>query len=216
MTVLITGANRGIGRGLFDVYAARGERVIGTCRGDPPADGEWLQLDVTEPGGLARVAQDLDGTALDVLVCNAGVFLDRGDRVGDYDAAVWAETLAVNVTGVFLTVQALLPALKRSERPRIAILSSQLGSSARAGGRGYAYRASKAAAVNIALNLAAELAPRIAVAAYHPGVVRTDMGGAQADLSVEEAAAGLAQRFDELGPETTGRFLTWDGRAHPV
>ncbi len=216
MTVLITGANRGIGRALFNLYAARGERVIGTCRGDPPAEGEWLQLDVADPDGLDYLAEELGDTALNLLVCNAGVFLDRGDRLGDYDVAVWAETLAVNVTGTFMTVQALLPSLKRSEWPRVAIIASQLGSSARAAGGDYAYRASKAAAVNIATNLAAELAPRVAVAAYHPGWVRTDMGGGSAELSVEQSAAGLADRFDELGPETTGRFLTWDGRLHPV
>lgn len=216
MTVLITGAGRGVGRALFDLYAERGERVIGTCRGDPPTGGEWLQLDVTDPEGFQQLAEDIGTTAVDLLICNAGVYLDRGDRSGDYDAAIWSETLAVNVTGLFLTVQAVLPALRRSDHARIAVISSQLGSSARAAGNGYAYRASKAAAINVALNLSAELAPRIAVGVYHPGWVRTDMGGPSADISVEEAAEGLAKCFGELGPETTGRFLTWDGREHPV
>ena len=216
MRVLVTGAGRGVGRALFEHYAARGERVIGTTRGDPPTGGEWLQLDVTDPEALDNLAAGIGDAALDLLVCNAGVYLDRGDRLGDYDAEVWRETLAVNVTGVFLTVQALLPALRNSARPRVAILSSQMGSSARAAGTAYAYRASKAAEVNIAFNLAAELAPRIAVGVYHPGWVRTDMGGPSAELSAEEAAAALAERFEELGPRTSGRFLTWDGREHPV
>ena len=216
MTVLVTGAGRGIGLALFDHYSARGEHVIGTCRGDPPVPGDWIQLDVTDPDGFEQLAEEVGTAAIDILVCNAGVFLDRGDRLGAYDLAVWSETLAVNVTGVFMTVQALIPALRRSRRPRIAIISSQLASSARAAGNSYAYRASKAAAINLAVNLAAELSPRIAVAAYHPGWVRTDMAGETARLSPEEAAEGLAQRFDELGPETSGRFLTWEGEEHPI
>jgi NAD(P)-dependent dehydrogenase (short-subunit alcohol dehydrogenase family) len=216
MTVVVTGASRGIGRALFDLYSARGTPVIGTCRGDPPGRGEWLRLDVTDAEDLEAMAEAVDDRAVELLVCNAGVFLDRGDRLGDYDAAVWAETLAVNVTGVFLTVQALLPALRRGKRPRVAIVTSQLGSSARAAGTAYAYRASKAAAINVGLNLAAELSPRIAVGIYHPGWVRTDMAGGSADISPEESAEGLALRFEELTPETTGAFLTWDGQAHPV
>ena len=78
------------------------------------------------------------------------------------------------------------------------------------------YRASKAAATNLARSMAAELAPQgVAVGAYHPGWVRTDMGGAAADIDVQEAAEGLIARFDALGPDHTGVFETWDGRDHP-
>ena len=121
----------------------------------------------------------------------------------------------MNVTGVFLTVQALLPHLRRGRRPRIAIVASQLGSSTRARGGSFIYRASKAAAVNLGRNLAVDLAPEIAVGIYHPGWVRTDMGGAGADIDVETAARGLVARFAVLGPATTGCFEDWEGREIP-
>jgi NAD(P)-dependent dehydrogenase (short-subunit alcohol dehydrogenase family) len=91
-----------------------------------------------------------------------------------------------------------------------------MGSNAEASGGSYIYRASKAAATNLATNLALDLKPEgIAVASYHPGWVRTDMGGGSADISVEESAAGLLTRFDALDLETSGVFEAWDGRRIP-
>jgi len=114
---------------------------------------------------------------------------------------------------VFLCVQALLPALARG-RGKVAILSSRMGSQALAPGGSLIYRASKAAALNLGRNLAAELAPQgIAVGIYHPGWVRTAMGGAAADLDPAAAAAGLMARFDALSLATTGCFEDHAGRA---
>lgn len=191
--------------------------MTGTAR-DGSADAV---LDVTDPGSVADFAILLDCRAVDLLVCNAGIFADKGQRLDDgYPASMWAETFAVNVTGVFLTIQALLPNLRAAaatgNRPRIAIISSQMASQTTAPGGSYIYRASKAAALNLGRNLAADLAPEgIAVGIYHPGWVRTDMGGDGADIDAGVAAAGLAARFDALSIETTGCFETWDGRAHP-
>lgn len=212
MRVLVTGANRGIGKALCDGLEARGDAVLRTARG---ADGH-LPLDVTDPASVAALAARIDG-ALDALVCNAGVYLDKGQALDTgFPAAMWAETLAVNVTGVFLTVQALLPHLRRGTAPRIAIISSQMASHTRAPGGSYIYRASKAAALNIGRNLATDLRPEgIAVGIYHPGWVRTEMGGTAAEIGVEDAAAGLIARLDALTPDKSGCFETWDGRAHP-
>jgi NAD(P)-dependent dehydrogenase (short-subunit alcohol dehydrogenase family) len=208
MRALVVGASRGIGAALLAEGRARGHDVVGTLRGGP--DG----LDVTDPEAQARMA-DRIGAPLDLLICNAGIFVDRGSDIRSLTAEQMTETLAVNVTGVALTVQAQLPNLTRGAR--IAVISSQMGSSERAKGRDLAYRVSKAAAVNLALNLAEGLRPEgIAVGVYHPGWVRTDMGGAGADISAEDSARGLWDRFEALTPETTGRFETWDGRAHPL
>ncbi|MBF9058215.1 SDR family NAD(P)-dependent oxidoreductase [Rhodobacterales bacterium HKCCSP123] len=212
MHVLITGANRGIGAGLAEAYAARGADVTATAR-----DGTGTaRLDVTDPMSIRVLADKMGDRAVDLLICNAGVYLDKGQTLEDgYAPELWERTFAVNVTGVFLTVQALLPNLGRSAAPKIAIVASQMGSSSRNTGGSYIYRASKAAAVNLGRNLAADLEPRgIAVGIYHPGWVRTDMGGGAADIGTEEAVTGLVSRFEALTLETTGCFETWDGRPH--
>ena len=118
--------------------------------------------------------------------------------------------------GVFLAIQALLPNLRAAQAGKIAIISSQMASDERAPGGSYIYRASKAAALNLGRNLATDLKPEgIAVGVYHPGWVRTDMGGSAAEIAVGEAAAGLIARFEALSVGSTGEFLTWDGRVHP-
>ena len=213
MKVLITGANRGIGLALYDRYAAIGDDVIGTTRGQTPEN--WLRLDVADPASVSAMAVRLKNQPLDLLVCNAGVYLDKGHELcNGYDANVWTDSFATNVTGVYLTIEALLPNL-RAAGGKVAIISSQMGSSERAGGNAFAYRASKAAALNLGRNLALELSPDVAVGIYHPGWVKTDMGGTQASITVEEASTGLIQRFDALGADTSGCFEMWNGEAMP-
>ncbi|MFO8126010.1 SDR family oxidoreductase [Yoonia sp.] len=214
MTILITGANRGIGQALAELYQDRGETVIGTHRA--PDAGHLRELDVTDPSSHAALAERLGDTSLELLVCNAGVNLDQGQALDDgYPPAMWEDCFAANVTGVFLTIQSFLPHLRRSDAPKIAIIGSQLGSQTIASGGGYIYCASKAAVLNLGRNLAVDLAPEgFAVGVYHPGWVRTDMGGDRADISMQESAQGLAARFTALNPETTGCFETWDGQAH--
>lgn len=212
MQVLITGANRGIGATLREWYQAAGDTVIGTARDGSAA----VTLDVTRPEDHRAMAKQLAGQPIDLLVCNAGVYLDKHETLEDgYATALWEQSFAANVTGVFLTVQALLPNLRAAKAGKLAIISSQMASHTRAPGGSYIYRASKAAALNLGRNLATDLKPEgIAVGIYHPGWVQTDMGGAQADITRDEAAQGLINRFAELSLETTGCFETWDGRTH--
>lgn len=212
MQIILTGANRGIGAEMTAQMRARGDEVRATSR-----DGSTgVTLDVTDTRQIEHLGASHEGP-LDLLVCNAGVYLDKGhDLSTGYDPELWAQTFAVNVTGVFLTIKALLPALEQSKAPKIAILASQMGSSERAGGNAFIYRASKAAVVNLSRNLAIELAPkRIAVGAYHPGWVQTEMGGEQADIDAATSAAGLITRFDKLGPDHTGVFENYDGTPMP-
>ncbi|WP_417262027.1 SDR family NAD(P)-dependent oxidoreductase [Celeribacter sp.] len=211
-TALITGASRGIGAALKSELSTRGYEVTGTST---RATNDLLPLDVKDPRSVSDLAKSLQDRPLDLLVCNAGLYLDRGQSLDtDYPAEMWAEEFAVNVTGVFLTVQAFLPAL-RAARGKIAIISSQMASHTRAPGGSYIYRASKAAALNLGRNLATDLkSDGISVGIYHPGWVQTDMGGASAEITATMAANGLADRFAELSLSATGCFLTWDGHPH--
>lgn len=210
MRIVITGANRGIGAALKSAYEARGDEVIGTSRAP---DGDLVRCDVTDPGSLAGLAACVGEQPVDLLVCNAGVYLDKGAPLdGGYSSRIFQESFAVNATGVFLTVEALLPMIRQA-KGRIAIISSAMGSDWRAPGGSLAYRASKAAALNIGRNLAVELrSDGVAVGIYHPGWVRTRMGSEAADISARESVAGLMTRFDALSLDSTGCFEAYDGQ----
>ncbi|MDQ2093010.1 SDR family NAD(P)-dependent oxidoreductase [Rhodalgimonas zhirmunskyi] len=214
--VVITGANRGIGAALAAGYKAQGWTVTACSR-----SGETgTAFDVTDPASIDALAQSLDGTPVDLLICNAGVYLDKGHNLADgYPPQMWADEFAVNVTGVFLTVQALMPNLQMAgteqQSGKIAIISSQMASDTHAPGGSYIYRASKAAALNLGRNLATDLkAIGVPVGIYHPGWVQTDMGGGAADITTEQSRDGLMERFTALDLPSTGCFETWDGRAH--
>jgi len=226
-TILITGANRGIGFAMARQAAARGDDVIATARN--PGDAGALNalavetgrvtiraLDVTDEASVAALAGATTEN-IDLLVLNAGVLNSYGGLSdAGHDADAWRAVLMTNVAGPFLVTRGLLPHVERGEGRKIAIVSSVMGSNERASGNAYPYRASKAAAVNVARNLATELKPRgIAVGAYHPGWVRTDMGGGGADISVEESAEGLLSRFDALSLKTTGIFEDYRGEGIP-
>ena len=212
MRVLITGANRGVGAALLRAY---GDSAMGTSR----AGGDLLPLDVTDRRSIDALVQRMSDHPVTTLICNAGVLHDKFLGVDDaaHNTQLWTDTFAVNVTGVFETIQAFLPQLRAADDAKIAIISSQMGSNTIAKGNSLAYRASKAAALNLGRNLAVELAgDGIAVGIYHPGWVRTDMGGDEADISVTESAQGLKSRIDALSLATSGCFETWDGKPHPL
>jgi len=226
--IVITGANRGVGLGLVQRLAPVADRVFATCR-DPEAAEELmalagkatnvivLPLDVAEAESLAQAAAAVEGP-VDLLVCNAGVNNGYSGLSGAENALTakamddFSSLLRTNIAGPLFTVQAFKSHLMESTAGRVAIISSQMGSQQHEAGNAYAYRASKAGVNNIMVTLSNELAVNdIAVAAYHPGWVRTDMGGPRAHLSVEESAESLSRQFHELNMSRTGRFLNYDG-----
>lgn len=215
MSIVITGGSRGIGAAMAARYRARSERVVITSRAGSN-DPDHVALDVTRPDTFEALNAHLGESPVSLLVCNAGVYADKNEQLETgYPPEMWAESFATNVTGVFLTVQALLENLRAPPSARIAILSSTMASHTRAPGGSYIYRASKAAALNLGRNLATDLGREgISVGIYHPGWVRTEMGGPSAEISVDESADGLIARFDALTPEGTGAFENWDGRPH--
>ena len=226
--ILITGANRGVGLALVHLLAKTAEHIYAGCR--QPDSAEALQqlarsadnvsvigLDVTDAESLTQASIAVEG-GLDLLVCNAGVLNGYSGLRGSENAltsqamAAFADVLATNIAGPLFSVQAFLPHLRRSDSAGIAIISSHMGSQQHDAANAYAYRSSKAGVNNIMVTLSHELAEEgIAVAAYHPGWVRTDMGGADAHLSVEQSAEALAQRFGQLNMARTGQFINYDG-----
>ena len=227
-TTLITGANRGIGLAMARLATKRGDLVLAAARRPGAAlaladlarrnrNISVLNLDVTDPEEMAAAAASVDDAPIDLLICNAGQYLARGGLDDpEYTFDAWQTMMMTNVAGIFFTVRAFLSRLIQAEAPKIAIVSSIMASSEQAPGGSYIYRASKAAATNLARNLAVDLKARgIAVGAYHPGWVRTDMGGSSATVDVEESASGLMQRFDALSLATTGVFEDYRGEAIP-
>jgi NAD(P)-dependent dehydrogenase (short-subunit alcohol dehydrogenase family) len=217
-TVLITGANRGIGLELAKQYAAAGDNVFRTMRGHDKPDGpvgELLPLDVTSDASAAALADMLGGRPIDLLINNAGVIgPDAAHQTStDMDFAGFQAALDANVLGPLRVTQALLPNLRAAKSAKIAVISSQMGQLSSKQSGFLAYRASKAAVNKVFQCLAADLAGEgIAVAMLHPGWVRTDMGGAGADLDVSESASGIRKVLGALDVATTGRFTAWDGR----
>jgi NAD(P)-dependent dehydrogenase (short-subunit alcohol dehydrogenase family) len=225
-TIVITGANRGIGLELTRLYLQAGKHVIAGCRQPHKAEAlrklegklEVVQLDVSSAGEVADLGKSLKGEAVEVLINNAGVWGGPQQGILDMDYAEWLRTLEINTLAPLRVSAALLPNLKLGKRPRIVSVSSQMGAFNMKGmGVGmYGYRSSKAAVSKVMQTLAEELAPDgIIVCPVHPGWVKTDMGGPNAQLSVEESAGGLFRLIENLTPVQSGRFWRWDGTEHP-
>jgi len=221
-TVLVTGANRGIGLEYARQFAAKGYEVIGTAR--DPSDAKELsavaqrveQLDVADAASVAALARRLEGVAIDILVNNAGIFDRRDVTVDKVDFAVMERTFAVNTLGPLRVVQALLPNLREGKRKTIVNMSSQLGSIENSNGRWYAYRASKAALNQVNKVLSAELGPDgFTCVVLHPGWVQTDMGGSNATYTPQQSVSGLIAVIEKLKPSDNGRFFDFKGEPIP-
>jgi NAD(P)-dependent dehydrogenase (short-subunit alcohol dehydrogenase family) len=217
-TVVVIGASRGIGWELSKQLVGRGEQVLATCRDEAGgarlaglgARCQVVKMDVRDPDGIAVLRSAIGEQAVDVLVHSAGVMPPSAPGLDEMDYAAWAETFAVNVQGPYRVITALQAHLRRSPRPRALALSSIMGCLHRDSVGHYAYRSSKAALNKVMRLLSRDLSD-IIVCPVHPGWVRTEMGGPEAELSVEEAVAGLIALSDRLTLADSGRFCQWDG-----
>jgi len=214
-TILIAGATRGIGLELARQYADAGHDVIRTARGvdtaDPPF-GMTLALDVADDESVEKFAAALGDTPVDLLIANAGIIGPLRQTSTNMDFPGFLDTLNVNVLGPLRVAQAVLPNLRRAEGAKLAVISSRMGSMAHASSDSVAYRASKAAVNKVVQCLATDLVKEgIAVASIHPGWVRTDMGGAGADIDVTTSAAGIRTVLEGLTLENSGRFWAYNG-----
>jgi NAD(P)-dependent dehydrogenase (short-subunit alcohol dehydrogenase family) len=217
-TVLITGANRGIGLALTQQLAARGDDVVAVCRTSSPELtklGVHVEegIDLAEDTAVEELTRRLGQRSFDVLLLNAGIL--RADGLEQLSLPQVREQLEVNALGPLRVVAALRKTLRKGSK--VALLTSRMGSIADNGSGGYyGYRMSKAALNAAGVSLAHDLRQAgVAVVILHPGYVRTEMTGGNGNVTPDEAAQLLLARVDALTLETTGRFLHANGEALP-
>ena len=227
-TVLITGANRGIGLEFVRQYAADGARIIATAR-HPGEAKELLDLaakskgqvtihplDVASGASIQHLATEIADTPIDILINNAGVYGGEYQSAHNLDYETWARTLTVNSLGPVRVLLALLGNLKKGKEKKAVTLTSGMGSTTNHDGQALIYRSSKAALNNAMHGLALALKPEgIAVLLLHPGWVKTDMGGRNASLSPDVSVSAQRKLIASLTTKDTGRYLAYDGREIP-
>ena len=220
-TVLITGANRGLGLEFARQYAADNWRVIATCRNPTLAskliqirgDITILPLDVTDFSAIEATSEILQAEKIDVLLNNAGVYDSNKKGLFKTDFDLWTTMLRTNVLAPLKIIESFTPQVTSSDKKMIVSISSLLGSiSANDSGGQYAYRSSKAALNSVNKSLSVDLAGQGVISiVISPGWVRTDMGGPEATLGPVESVAGIRRVIDSLQPVDSGKFFNFDG-----
>jgi len=227
-SIFITGSNRGLGLEWARQYADDGWRVFATCR--HPAEARSLQelaeehknvsihrLDVTALEDIRALIWELEGEPIDILLSNAGVYLEKGQpQCGYLGYEDWVRTFEVNTIGAARIVEAFIDNVELSQKRLVVAISSHMGSIADINYPGsYYYRSSKAALNAAMQGLSVELKPRgIGVLMVHPGGVKTRMGPPHG-ISPEESVRGMRTIIDGFTLEDTGRFIRYDGTEMP-
>ena len=230
-SILITGANRGIGFELTRQFLKDDTRIFATCRNPERADAlselarqnadrvTVLQLDVSDEASIdaAMKAVAAKVYALDLLINNAGIGGDDHARImGQLTSSEVNHVIRTNAVAPLIVTQAFRDLLKKGENPRVVMISSGLGSLQRTGGVSYAYRMSKAAMNMAARVLAFDSAMAgITTVTMNPGWVQTDMGGPSAALKPEESGKALRALINRLSPADAGKFFQYDGSELP-
>lgn len=216
-TVLIVGASRGIGLELARQYLADGARVFATARSEEGlkllrAEGaRVLKLDVVDAASASGLAWQIDGEAFDTVVVNAGVYGPSTDGLQTPTQDDFNQVMHTNVLGPMRVIPQLVDAL--AEGARLGLISSRMGSMGlQTAATGWLYRASKAAVNSVLHTASIALGGKAICVALHPGWVRTDMGGADADLDVATSVRDLRATLARLTPADNGAFLNHDGQ----
>ena len=231
-TVVVTGANRGLGLELVRDYVNRGDRVWGACRHPAEANdlkalrpAGVLELDVSNEKSTEQFGVALNDSVemIDLLVNNAGV---NGPEMGILrEQSSWQmapientlEMIRVNGLGAVMVTRAAMPLLRLAEDPIVVNITSQVGSM-KVGREfiNFPYAASKAVMNIFTAQAAYQLSSLgLTVVCFHPGWVQTRMGGTDADLSPEESASGIVRTIESLKRSDSGKFFQWDGTEHP-
>jgi NAD(P)-dependent dehydrogenase (short-subunit alcohol dehydrogenase family) len=226
--VLVTGSNRGIGLEWCRQYADAGWRVFATCRDPEAADDlhdlarnyphvSVHSLDVTKPESLQALHDEVEHQSIDLLINNAGIYLEKYVHTENLHYDEWLQTLEVNTLGPMRVTEALLEQVARSKHKLVLCMTSHMGSIAEIAAPGdYYYRSSKAALNAAMRGLSIALKERgVGVLLLHPGWVRTRMGGWDAPLTTAESVAGMRTLVDKFRMDFTGRFFRYNGTEIP-
>lgn len=222
-TVLITGANRGIGLALAEQFIERGYQVIGTARNTSKSkDLEKLgaqveQLDVTDQDSINGLANRLKAQTIDILINNAGIVGHTSRELAELDVNALAQVYDVNALGPLRVMQALFDNVARSEQKLVINISSTMGSIERnTWGSTVGYRASKAALNMINKTMAVDYGKQgLTFVVMHPGYVKTDMNAGEGQYTAEQSATGLANVITGLTHENNGMFFDHLGMKLP-
>ena len=227
--VLITGANRGLGLGLVKKYLENNEKVFCTTRNISKSKElkllkekhtnnlEICELDLLDKNSPNILSNFLVNKPIDLFINNAGVIGQSAQHFKSISLNPWIEVLKVNLIAPLLITQSIIKNIEKSSEKRIYILSSKVGSieDNKSGGM-YVYRSSKSALNQIVKSLSIDLKPLgISVISLHPGWVRTEMGGPNALISVEESVNGMFGVISNTNIRNSGQFINYDGTQIP-
>jgi NAD(P)-dependent dehydrogenase (short-subunit alcohol dehydrogenase family) len=228
-TVFISGANRGIGLGMALLMAGKGYTVFAGYREETRSERlfqesrqkAWItpvKVDVTSESDVKAVAESIASRSghLDILVNSAGINPTKAGEIDSLSLKDFTESFLVNVGGPFLTTRYLLPLLKEGRAKKVVNITSVMGSIQLSTGDMVPYRVSKAALNMLTKNLAIACRPfGIIVVGLHPGWVRTEMGGPEAPVSVEESVPKLLGIIENLSPSRSGEVISFEGQVIP-
>lgn len=221
-TVLITGANRGLGLEFARQFKARGYDVIGTARKPDKATAlhklgaQVEQLDVADDASAQALAKRLAGRSIDILINNAGIIGSNSRSFTDLDFNAMVNTYQVNALGPMRVTQALYNNLKQGKGRKVVNITSVMGSIGMNFGGGYDYRASKVALNMLTNTLSKELGKDgFTCIVIHPGWVQTDMGGSSAPVTPKQSISGMIAVIDGLDNSANGKFFDYTGKELP-
>ena len=227
-TILVTGANRGLGIEFVEQYLNEGDDVIATYRnenssmdliemGNERSNLKLLQLDVSSNKSLNSFAENLGDSPIDIFINNAGVYGPRNSSFGNVDEENWIPAIKINAIAPILLTQLIIKNIRSGAEKKLIYITSKMGSiDDNKGGGAYVYRSSKTALNAVVKSLSVDLENEgIVVALIHPGWVKTDMGGPNALIDKETSVRGMTEVISNLDISSTGNFYNYDGSIIP-
>ena len=227
-TILVTGANRGLGIEFVEQYLNVGNEVIATYRnenssidliemGNERSNLKLLQLDVSSKKSLNSFAKNLGNSPIDIFINNAGVYGPRNNSFGNVDEENWIPAIKINAIAPMLLTQLIIKNIRSGADKKLIYITSKMGSiDDNKGGGAYVYRSSKTALNSVVKSLSVDLENEgITVTLIHPGWVKTDMGGPNAHIDKDTSVRGMIEVISNLDISSTGNFYNYDGSIIP-